>query len=117
MNKLDYIDIQNFEWVEENILSFELLPTDELLDIADKIREEKGFTDAATNPENDVWYNYYLDVNVVNETVTMWFTCNNGENDDYANYDIELSEKEKEHFIWKAFRQYAKEMDEQVYFV
>ena len=116
MNNVDYITIQNFEWADDQILSFDLLPTDELLDIADKIREEKGFMDASTNPNNDVWYNFYLDVDVVKQAVTMWFQCNNGEKDDYAQYDIEISEAEREQFIWKAFRQFAKEMDKEVDF-
>lgn len=116
MNNLNYITIQNFEWVEDQILSFDLLPTDELLDIADKIRERQGFTDTSTNPNNDVWYNFYLDIDMVKQSVTLWFQCNNGEKDDYANYDIEIDETEREQFIWKAFRQFAKEMDSEVDF-
>ena len=116
MNNIDYIVIQNFEWVEDQVLSFEVLPTDELLSIGDDIRNKQGFNDESTNINNDVWYNFYLDVDVVKQTVTMWFTCNNGEKDDYANYDIPLTEKEKEQFIWKAFRQYIKESDDAVDF-
>ena len=108
--------ISNFEWVEDQILSFDLQPTNELLRIADGIRKEKGYTDMVTDDDTDVWYNYYLDVDVVKETVTMWFSCNNGEKDDYANYTIDLSEEEIKMFIWKAFRQFAKEMDECVEF-
>ena len=116
MNNLNYITIQNFEWVEDQILSFDLLPTDELLDIADKIRELQGFADASTDPNNDVWYNFYLDVDMVKQNVTLWFQCNNGKKDDYATYDIEIDETEREQFIWKAFRQFAKEMDSEVDF-
>ena len=116
MNNLSYIVIQNFEWVEDSILSFELLPTDELLDIADKIRETQGYTDMSISSDNEVWYNFYLDVDVVKQSVTMWFQCNNGEKDDYANYDIDINEADKEQFIWKAFRQFAKEMDSEVDF-
>ena len=116
MNNIEYITIQNFEWVEDEILSFDLLPTDELLGIADEIRELNGYTDKTTNPNNDVWYNFYLDVDVVKQSVTLWFQCNNGEKDDYANYDIEIDETERERFIWKAFRQFAKEMDSEVDF-
>ena len=99
MNNIDYIVIQNFEWVEDQVLSFEILPTDELLSIGDDIRSKQGFNDESTNINNDVWYNFCLDVDVIKQTVTMWFTCNNGEKDDYANYDIPLTEKEKEQFI------------------
>jgi hypothetical protein len=116
MNNIKYITIQNFEWVDDSILSFELLPTDELIDIADEIRELQGCVDKATNPDNDVWYNFYLDVDVVKQTVILWFQCNNGEKDDYQNYDIEIDEMEREQFIWKAFRQFAKEMDSEVDF-
>lgn len=116
MNNIKYLTIQNFEWVEDSILSFDLLPTDELIGIADEIRELNGYTDKATNPNNDVWYNFYLDVDVVKQSVTLWFQCNNGKKDDYATYDIEIDETEREQFIWKAFRQFAKEMDSEVDF-
>lgn len=106
--------IQNFEWVDGQILSFDLQPTDELLKLADDIRELNGCADKATDSSNDVWYNYYLDVDLVQEIVTVWFQCNNGEKDDYAQYDIELDADEVKMFTWKAFRQFAMEMDEEV---
>ena len=111
MNNIPYITIQNFEWVEDQLLNFDLLPTDELISIADIIRAEKSFEDEAVNPNNDVWYNFYLDVDIVKQTVRIWFSCNNGEKDDHANYDIPMTDSEKEQFLWKAFRQFAKEMD------
>lgn len=114
MNNIPYITIQNFEWVEDQLLNFDLLPTDELISIADNIRAEKGFEDEAVNPNNDVWYNFYLDVDIVKQTVMIWFSCNNGEKDDYANYDISMTDSEKEQFLWKAFRQFAKEMDQEL---
>ena len=114
MNNIPYITIQNFEWVEDQLLNFDLLPTDELISIADNIRAEKGFEDEAVNPNNDVWYNFYLDVDIVKQTVRIWFSCNNGEKDDYANYDISMTDSEKEQFLWKAFRQFAKEMDQEL---
>ena len=114
MNNIPYITIQNFEWVEDQLLNFDLLPTDELISIADNIRAEKGFEDEAVNPNNDVWYNFYLDVDIVKQTVRIWFSCNNGEKDDYANYDIPMTDSEKEQFLWKAFRQFAKEMDQEL---
>ena len=110
------VEIKNFEWVEDQILSFELLPNDELIRTADKIRAAKGYTDIVCDNTNDVWYNFYLDVDVVAQTITLWFECNNGEKDDYANYDIWLTENEIHEFIWKAFRQFAKEMDSEVDF-
>ena len=116
MNNIKYITIQNFEWVDDSILSFDLLPTDELMGIADEIRELNGCSDMAVNPNNDVWYNFYLDVDVVKQSVTLWFECNNGEKDDYQNYDIGINKTEREQFIWKAFRQFAKEMDSEVDF-
>lgn len=108
--------IQNFEWVEDEILSFEIQSTDELVDLADEIRELNGCTDRASSNDNDVWYNFTLNVNVVQEKVILWFTCNNGDKDDYANYDIEITDEEKIKFVWKAFRQFAKEMDSEVDF-
>lgn len=108
--------IQNFEWVENQILSFDIQPTDELIQIADDIRSINDCKDLCSDPTNDVWYNFYLDVDIVKETVTMWFSCNNGEKDDYANYDIGLEDNGVTMFIWKAFRQFAKEMDNGVEF-
>ena len=110
------VTIQNFEWVESEILSFDLWPTDELIQLGDKIRESHGFIDKTADATNDVWYNFYLDVDVVKQTVTMWFQCNNGEEDNYANYDIELSSDEIRMLTWKAFRQFAREMDSEVDF-
>lgn len=109
MNNLEYITIKDHVWNDDNKMSFEVEPTDEMISIADRIREEKGFTDKATDINNDVWYNYYLEVNLKDETVEMWFTCNNGEKDDYAGYEIVMDELETKHFLWKAFKQYILE--------
>lgn len=109
MNNLEYITIKDHVWHGDKRISFEVEPTDEMISIADRIREGKGYTDKATDINNDVWYNYYLIVDFEKETIEMTVTCNNGEYDDFAEYEIALSEIEYKHFLWKAFKQYIKE--------
>ena len=109
---INKIIVQNYEWADETLLSFEVLPTDELISVVDKVRELNGCKDMATEKDNDVWYNFWLDVDVEKETLDLWASCNNGEKDHYAQYDIWLSENEKKMLLWKAFRQFTKEVEE-----
>lgn len=103
--------LQNYEWVENDVLNFDVLPTDELVHIVDEIRELNDCNDMAVNPNNGVWYSFYLDVHLKQRKVVLWASCNNGEKDDYAEYGIELTDEERQMLLWKAFRQYAKEVE------
>ena len=72
---------------------FEVAASDCLISMADQIRKEKGYTDLASDSDNEVWYNFYLAF--TDEDIQLTFTCNNGENDDWATYQLPMTDHEK----------------------
>lgn len=111
MSRVNHIQLQNYEWFDEAEMSFEVIPEDWLCDLIDEIREKDGNTDLQSNPNNDVWYNFYLEVDFDNYNIRLYAICNNGEKDDYAQYEVELDTIEEKILLYKAFYQYAEEKD------
>lgn len=72
---------------------FEVAASGCLISMADQIRKEKGYTDLASDSDNEVWYNFYLAF--TGEDIQLTFTCNNGEKDDWATYQIPMADYEK----------------------
>lgn len=106
------LELQNLEWIDENVLNFEIVATDELIHLGDKIRRGNGNFDMASDISNEVWYNFYLDLDIEKEDIKIWFSCNNGEKDDYDQYEIDIPEGAKKIMLWKALRQYVKDVEE-----
>ena len=111
MSRVNHIQLQNYEWFVTPEMSFEVIPEDWLCDLIDEIREKDGNTDLQSNPNNDVWYNFYLEVNFDNYNIRLYASCNNGEKDDFAQYEVELDTIEEKILLYKAFYQYAKEIE------
>ena len=89
--------------------AFRCYETDEQYDIANKIRANEGYTDLATDDENDsedLFYSFYLSYDIETKEVDMWFIVHNGEKDDgdiYYDY-ITLSLEEKELLMFKIIK-------------
>lgn len=47
----------------------------------------------ASDSDNEVWYNFYLAF--TGEDIQLTFTCNNGEKDDWATYQLPMADYEK----------------------
>lgn len=59
---------------------FILETTGELMDLANDIRKKAGMTDLVTaDVDNEVWYNFYLAIDVNRRTGEIWFTSNNSD--------------------------------------
>lgn len=72
---------------------FEVAASGCLISMADQIRKEKGYTDLASDSDNEVWYNFYLAF--TDEDIQLTFTCNNGEKDDWKTYQLPMTDHEK----------------------
>lgn len=72
---------------------FEVAASGCLISMADQIRKEKGYTDLASDSDNEVWYNFYLAF--TDEDIQLTFTCNNGEKDDWVTYQLPMTDYEK----------------------
>ena len=105
------INIKNYEWIEENLINFEIEDTNELIKIADNIRRKKGNKDLVKKINNDVWYNFYLDVDLKKKKIRIWFSANNSIKDDYASYEIKLTKETQNKLLWKAFQKYIEEKE------
>lgn len=79
--------------VEGNI---SLCSTDELIEITNEIRKEKGYTDLVTaDCDNDVYYSFYLVFNIIKREVKICASCNHGGKDDYAWYTLPMTTDEE----------------------
>ena len=77
--------------------SFELEATDELIEITNDIRKSKGYTDLVkANNNNDVYYNFHLIFDMNIDYISIQAVCNHGERDDYYEYEIPITQTEKE---------------------
>lgn len=108
IGKIRFQDIRltGLEMSDETSGSYLVPATDELIDIVNKIRKEKGYTDLVevTN-DNDVYYCFYLCFNGTEKEFSLNAEVAHGEHDDFTWYEIELSQKEKKMLTWKLISQ------------
>lgn len=82
--------------------NIDLIATEELIEITNTIREEKGYADlVSTKLDNDVYYNFYLCFNAQQKTVEIQATCNHGAEDDYASYELPMTQEEKVNIMYQ----------------
>lgn len=86
--------------IESGHANFGLDGTGGLIEAANSIREAEGMTDLLDlDPDNPVFYTFFLDADAEKGIVSLSFTANETELDDYENYNIPISdEKSKELF-------------------
>ena len=91
------IKLEDLELDLENNGNFYIPATDELVEIVDKIRKRQGYTDLVFGPveENDVYYNFYLTFDAINQEINIEAICHNGQEDDYESYYIPLFPEEE----------------------
>lgn len=110
LGKYSQIILQNWEFDTENIVSFEVVTADELVDAVEKQRKEKGYTDSIYD-DNEVYYNFYLQIDFSKKSLSLSAICNNGEHDDYAEYRLLLTDEEERLLLFNAVESL---MDEQL---
>lgn len=95
------IILQDWEFDTETIVSFDVVTTDELVDAVERQRKEKGCTDSVYD-DNEVYFNLYLEINFSKKTLNLCAICQNGEHDDYAEYQLPLSNEEERTLLFNA---------------
>ena len=96
VHDISYVDMPD----ERFIGTFIVDPTDELIEIVDMIRQEKGYKDMSYM-ENDVYYNFYLDLDPKNMKIELYAACQHGIEDDELVYHIELNAIEEISLLYK----------------
>jgi len=86
------IDWNEDVMIEENVANYVLVAIkDEPIDAVDMMRIKNGHTDIAASSENDVYYNFYLNINLKTGEKTIEVTVNHSENDDWHEYSFKCS--------------------------
>lgn len=105
------IKLSNFEFDSNDTNGcFEVSATEKLIKMADKIRKKSGHTDLASKMDNEVYYNFYLYLDVKKMAIKLFFICNGSEKDDYEGYDLPVTNKEKEMLLYKVIKTQLKEI-------
>ncbi len=103
--------IQNLD-LNGKTWNYECLSTDELIETANNIRREKGYSDlVSAENDNDVYYNFYLQFTPDSKQLELIATCNNGEKDDWVAYSLPVTPKEKERLLFKIIEALLNEPD------
>lgn len=110
LGKYGQIVLQDWEFDTENIVSFDVVIADELVDAVEKQRKEKGYTDSVYD-DNEVYYNIYLQIDFSEKSLKLSAVCNHGEHDDYAEYQLPLTDEEERLILFNAIETL---MDEQL---
>ncbi len=98
INKLSLKDFM-FEGTKKG--SFLLKDQEELIQTANRIREEKGYLDVSSE-ENEVYYNFYLTFDCDERSLKLTFTVHNSKADDYGEYSIPIeNENQQKVLLWK----------------
>lgn len=110
LGKYVQIILQDWEFDTENIVSFDVVTADELVDAVEKQRKEKGYTDSVYD-DNEVYYNFYLQIDFSEKSLKLFAVCNHGEHDDYAEYQLPLTDEEERTLLFNVVENL---MDEQL---
>lgn len=88
-----------------------LSATDELIDIVNEIRRVQGNVDLVTeDDDNDVYYNFYLGYDTAKREVSLEASCNHGEKDDFACYNLPMTDAEKESILYQTIGMLSAEL-------
>lgn len=111
--RFENIELEELQIAGDGVGSYYIPATDELVQWTNDTREQYGFTDlVGVDYDNDVYYDYYLIFNSAKKEFNLSCTCNHGEKDDYAVYDIPLFAEEKEMLMFKVINELTKEIGE-----
>ncbi len=110
------IELSNFEFDSSDkngcfdVTTFTLENMSKLISMADTIRKKAGYTDLASQMNNEVYYNFYLYFDAEKMAIRLYFVTNCSEKDDYADYDLPITNKEKEMLLYKIIKTQLKEI-------
>ena len=89
-----------------------LVGTDELIELTNNIRKERGYTDLVEiHSDNDVYYNFYLMFDIKKQEVSIEAVCNYGEKDDEVWYKLPMTLQEKEYVMFFVIDCLVKELE------
>ena len=93
-------------------VEFQLIATDALVEVADRIRMEKGYLpmhsrDGSDNVDNDGWYDFYIGISrllyegseVQLDSSIMFVVVNSDSDDNEDSCDIDLNDYEREQVL------------------
>ena len=112
--RFEDIELQELDINEEDGGNFEVIATDELIDLLNEMRARDGNTDlVGVKYDNEVWYNFYLVFRTNKKEIILFGTANNSEEDDWCTYYIDLTPEEEKMLMFKVIDELVKEiMDE-----
>lgn len=74
--------------VNDNSVNYVLISNDDNIKFIDNFRKLNGHTDMAISTDNDVYYNFYLELNLKARKHTIKVVVNNSEQDDFKEYEF-----------------------------
>lgn len=101
-----YYGLKLYELMDDDNgkISFNVLSTDPLINEMEKLRKEAGNTDFAT-ANNEIYYNFYLVIDIYKKIIQLIGVCNHGEKDDYQEYTLPLTDKEEKDLLFLAIEE------------
>ena len=99
--RFENLVLEDYE-INSCIIDFDIEDTDELIDITNYIRKKNGNTDLVGNEyDNEVYYNFYLICYPDERRISILAICNNGENDDFCDYLLPITNEERENLLFQ----------------
>lgn len=115
LENLEELEIHDLMFDTEDELSFVVSTTDTLIAEVNQARQAKGYTDlVGADYENDVYYSFYLTVNMKSQKIELFASVAHGEKDDYAEYNIELPKNNEVllFLLWKVLADIVREAED-----
>ena len=75
--------------VNDNSVNYVLISNTDNIKFIDDFRKLYGHTDMALSTDNDVYYNFYLELDLKVRKHTIKVVVNNSEKDDFKEYEFE----------------------------
>lgn len=110
--KIDDFDVDCLDFIDKELEGNVILcGTDELIEITNNIRKQRGYTDLVeVDCDNDVYYNFYLVFNTSKKEISIQAVCNYGEKDDEVWYKLPMSREEERTVMFVLIEYLAREL-------
>lgn len=86
-------------WTDEYDVNINLEASVWLVETLDEIRQKLNYEDMADDMNNEVWYEFYLQVDLQTKETIVYGICNNGKEDDYKDYLIPTTTEENNYLF------------------
>lgn len=100
---IDFVD-DVYEIYSDNKIESALIlhSTNELIEITNNIRKERGYDDLVeVRCNNNVYYNFFLVFNTRKKEISLQAVCNHGEKDDGVCYKLPMTQNEERNLIFE----------------